>query len=221
MTNAIANRIQELGQQLPDTVQLVAVSKTVPVEKMRWAYEAGVRHFGESKVQEALEKQAALQDLPGIVWHFIGHLQSNKARKVFTAFDWVHSVDSVKLAQRFQQLTQELGPGPKLLLQVKMRPDPSKFGWCREDLEAHWDFLTGAEFQLRGLMTILPRGLTPGERLQVFQEMAQLRSQLQRAGLPQLTELSMGMSGDFPEAIAAGSTLVRIGQGIFGDRNYP
>ncbi|MDY7021126.1 MAG: YggS family pyridoxal phosphate-dependent enzyme, partial [Cyanobacteriota bacterium] len=122
MISSIAERIAEIRAQIPDVVRLVAVTKTVSVEAMRAAYAAGVRDFGENRIQEAMEKQEQLQDLPDITWHLIGHVQSNKAIKAVQHFQWIHSVDSLKLAKRLDKLAQESDCQPKVCLQVKILP---------------------------------------------------------------------------------------------------
>src|SRR4028118_2258788 len=118
MTGLIAERIANIRQQLPAGVRLIAVTKQVPVDAMREAYAAGIRDFGESRIQEAELKQSQLQDLPDITWHLIGHLQSNKARKALEQFHWIHSCDSLNLAQRLNRLAAELSLRPKVCLQV-------------------------------------------------------------------------------------------------------
>jgi pyridoxal phosphate enzyme (YggS family) len=218
---SIASRLAAIGQTLPPGVRLLAVSKTFPVTAIREAYGAGVRDFGESRIQEAIAKQAELHDLPDIRWHLIGHLQSNKAKKAVEQFDWIHTCDSLKLAQRLDRLAAELGKSPNVFLQVKPRPDANKYGWPLADLAADLPQLAQCQhLKIQGLMTILPLGLTTADTLKAFQETRDAAAHIAAAYGPPLamTELSMGMSGDYPIAIAAGSTMVRIGRGIFGDR---
>ena len=221
----IAQRLDQIQSQIPGSVQLVAVTKTFPADIVRLAYGLGLREFGESKVQEALEKQQQLTDLPDIVWHFIGRLQSNKSRKVIEHFDWIHSVDSLKLAQRLDRQSGELSRNPQCCLQVKLRPDPNKGGFEVDELKMALPELAQLEqLTIRGLMVIPPLGLTEEETRSLFAEAASLaddiRTLCQRHGWTDLRieTLSMGMSGDFESAIAAGSTLVRIGSGLFGHR---
>ena len=128
MTSSISVRIATLRSALPDSVRLIAVTKQVSTDAMRCAYAAGIRDFGESRIQEAATKQAELQDLSDLRWHFIGHLQTNKAKKAIEQFQWIHSVDNLKLAQRLNQLALELGVSPLVCLQVKILADPSKSG---------------------------------------------------------------------------------------------
>lgn len=217
----VIEQVKSLRQSIPSHIRLIAVSKQVSVSSMRLAYEAGIRDFAENRIQEALAKQLELQDLPDITWHFIGHLQRNKAKPALTHFDWIHSVDSLELAQRLNQLATELDTCPNLCLQVKVRHDPSKFGWTPAQLEQSLpDLKQLTALNLRGLMTILPLGLTADEELSAFQDLAALRNTLRTHPtypLP-ITELSMGMSDDYPSAIAAGATMVRLGRILFGER---
>jgi len=225
----IAQRLNDLRADLPDNVRLIAVSKQMPAEAIRIAYAAGVRDFGESRIQEAIAKQEELKDLPEIVWHFIGHLQTNKAQLALEHMNWIHSLDSLKLAQRLNELLARSGwrskPAPKFCLQVKFAPDPNKYGWDVAELEAdlpHLEQLT--HLDLCGLMTITPLGLADQETLQLFQAAAQFtqelqgRSRLNLPKLPELPELSMGMSNDYKLAIQAGATMIRLGRVLFGDR---
>lgn len=218
----ITQRLATIRQQLPPQVRLIAVTKQVSVEAMREAYAAGVRDFGESKVQEAETKLAQLSDLPDLNWHFIGHLQANKAKKALELFNWIHTCDSLKLAQRLNRLAAELSRQPKVCLQVKLIPDPNKFGWTVPELLEDLAELNQCDALLfQGLMTILPVGLSEAESLTVFdntRELAQkIRSQ-NYANLQQMPELSMGMSGDYHLAVQAGATMVRLGTIIFGER---
>ncbi len=217
----IAKNLAAIRATIPDPVRLLAVSKTFPAAAIRAAYGEGVRDFGESRIQEAIAKQAELTDLTDIQWHFIGHLQSNKAKKALTHFDWIHTCDHLALAQRLDRLAAELGQCPKILLQVKVRPDPDKYGWPLETLWPDLPALTQCHhLNIQGLMTILPLGLTSAETRQAFQETQAAATQIQTQFSPPLTmtELSMGMSGDYPLAVAAGATIIRVGRGIFGDR---
>jgi PLP dependent protein len=221
-SSAIAARLMTIRQEIPSTVRLIAVSKQVSPEQIREAYQAGVRDFGESRVQEAIPKQQDLHDLPDITWHFIGRLQTNKIRKVLEHFQWIHSVDSLKLAERLNCLATELKREPNVCLQVKLLPDPTKQGWSEADL---WqDLRTLDQFmslKIRGLMIIPPASLSDLELKNLFHKAQNLIQTLNRQNtfdLIHLEELSMGMSGDYPFAIASGATMVRIGSKIFGDR---
>lgn len=119
MISSINERITQIRASLPPSVRLIAVTKQMPTEVIRAAYAAGIRDFGENRIQEAASKKAQLHDLPDITWHFIGHLQANKAKKALEQFQWIHSVDNLKLAQRLDQLAQQLGVNPQVCLQVK------------------------------------------------------------------------------------------------------
>lgn len=221
MTGSITERIATIRQQLPPRVRLIAVTKRVSVEAMREAYEAGVRDFGESQIQEAAAKLIQLQDLSDINWHFIGHLQSNKVKKVLEQFQWIHACDSLKLAQRLNRLATELSVNPQVCLQVKLVPDPSKYGWTVPELLADLSELDRCQgLRIRGLMTILPLGLSQAQSLAVFEATRNLALKIGQQNWSNLKmqELSMGMSADYPLAIQAGATMVRLGQIIFGER---
>ncbi|GAB4189930.1 MAG: YggS family pyridoxal phosphate-dependent enzyme [Coleofasciculaceae cyanobacterium] len=224
MTSSIAERIVNIRQQLPTSVRLIAVTKQVPVEAMREAYSAGVRDFGESRIQEAEAKIAQLSDLPDLNWHLIGHLQSNKVKKAVEQFQWIHSCDNLQLAQRMNRIAAELGVKPKICLQVKVVPDPDKYGWSVSDLLADLPELDRCDaLQIRGLMTILPLGLSEQESLQVFERTRELALKIgqQHWSNLQIEELSMGMSDDYHLAVKAGATMVRLGRTIFGERTTP
>jgi len=221
LPDPIAQRITQIRQTLPASVRLMAVTKQVSLAAMRQAYQAGVRDFGESRVQEAELKQSQLQDLSDITWHLIGHLQANKAQKALQQFQWIHSVDSLSLAQRLHRLAETLPRKPQICLQVKVLPDPNKYGWSvaalMQDLPAldHCHHLN-----ICGLMTIPPLGLSHAEVLAVFQQTRQLAKAICQQGFPHLqpTELSMGMSDDYGLAVQAGATMIRLGRVLFGDR---
>ncbi|KZL50489.1 YggS family pyridoxal phosphate-dependent enzyme [Nodularia spumigena] len=221
MTSSISERITTIRASLPPSVRLIAVSKTFPAEDIRAAYNAGIRDFGENRIQEAASKQAELQDLPDITWHFIGGLQSNKAKKALELFDWIHSVDNLKLAQRLNQLAQQLGVTPQVCLQVKILPDPNKSGWTVPELLADLDALNQCKnLQIQGLMTIPPLGLNDDETIGVFNNTHKLAKEIQKQNWSHLKmpELSMGMSGDYQLAVPAGATMVRLGTILFGKR---
>lgn len=190
---------------------LVAISKGQPVEAIRAAYAAGLRHFGENRIQEAVPKIEAAQGA-GVeaTWHLVGHLQSNKAKAAATTFDVVHSVDSARLLARLDAAA----PAPRdVLLQVNIAAEPQKQGVAPAEVEA----LVGAareaaNLRLRGLMTIAPMAADPEEVRPVFRDLRRLADRFA------LTELSMGMTDDFEVAIEEGATLVRVGRAIFGER---
>lgn len=220
---SLETRLQKIRLAIPSTVRLVAVTKTFEATIVRAAYELGIREFAENKVQEALEKQEALSDLTDVTWHFIGHIQSNKSRKVVEHFDWIQSVDSLKLAKRLDRQAAELDKLPKCCLQVKLADDPSKDGFEVDELKAALPELDELRhLQICGLMTILPYGLERAQAIALFEQAEALRASLQNQPWQRLRmdELSMGMSNDFEMAIASGATTVRIGSGLFGDRQY-
>jgi hypothetical protein len=209
----------EIAAHLPASVKLIAVTKTKAIADIEAAYAAGIRDFAESRVQEALPKIEALANLTDINWHFIGRLQANKARRVVENFAWIHSVDHLSLAQRLDRIAQELAVSPNVLLQVKMVPDDNKTGWTPDHLRQELSEIKPLNaLKIKGLMTILPLGLTPSERQITFQNMADFAHNLNREFGLNLSELSMGMSQDYPQAIAAGATLIRLGTVLFGDR---
>lgn len=222
MTGSISHKINLIQQQIPENLKLIAITKQVSLEAMREAYEVGLRDFGENRLQEALVKQEQLKDLTDINWHFIGHIQKNKAKKIIEHFDWIHSVDNLSIAERLNKLAGELNCKPKVFLQVKALPDPNKYGWQLTDLLQ--DLASLNQFQqlnIQGLMTILPLGLSSTETLNAFQAIQQLAITIRQKDYPNLTmhELSMGMSSDYLLAIQAGATMIRLGSIIFGERN--
>ena len=198
-------------------IQLVAVSKTHPPELIHEAFEAGQRAFGESRVQDALPKLDALP--AGIEWHFIGHLQTNKIRKVVARFALFHGVDNENLAAQINRIAGELGVTANVLLEVNVSGEESKFGFAPENLPAALENLAPLPFlRIRGLMTMAPYSDNPEEARPFFAKLRELRNRLaSQTGLP-LSELSMGMSGDFEQGIAEGATIVRVGSAIFGSR---
>jgi pyridoxal phosphate enzyme (YggS family) len=202
----------------PHAIRLVAVSKTFSADVVRAAFDAGQRDFGENKVQEALQKMDALTDLP-IVWHLIGHLQSNKARKAAARFAWIHSIDDAALLQR----VAEAGGGRTIeaLVQVDLAGEPAKHGARPDDLPAIFDAAGGlAGVRVRGLMLLPPAAADPEHARRYFAQLRALRDELAARGVAasMLAELSMGMSHDLEVAIEEGATLVRVGSAIFGER---
>jgi PLP dependent protein len=222
MNTSISERIVSIRSSLPTSVKLIAVSKQASAQSIRSAYAAGIRDFGESRIQEAASKQAELQDLPDITWHFIGHLQSNKVKKAIEQFPWIHSVDNLRLVQRLDQLAQQLGVSPQVCLQVKILPDPNKSGWSVPELLADLPTLNQYKnLQIQGLMTIPPSGLNDSEILNVFNLNRELAKEIQEQNWShiKMQHLSMGMSGDYELAVQAGATMVRLGTILFGDRS--
>jgi len=220
----IARNIEELKarvREIAPGAQLLAVSKTFGTDAVREAYRVGQRAFGENYLQEALGKIEELRDeLPGLSWHFIGALQSNKTRAVAERFDWVQSVTSLRLARRLSE--QRPGNLPKLnvLVEVNVDASPTKSGVAPESLMALLEGACGLPgIALRGLMAI-PDPAPEEELRRKFLRMKALFDEANAAGFA-LDTLSMGMSADFELALACGSTMVRIGTAVFGARSYP
>lgn len=198
-------------------VELMAVSKTFPVERIAEAVDCGQLLFGENKVQELLAKKP---QLPGKVrWHLIGHLQSNKVRKVLPAAEAIHSVGSLDLAKDIQRIAGEMGLYPKIYLEVNVAAESSKHGFTPEGLKADLDAILDMDrLEVQGLMCIPPFDPDVERSRKYFQFLREYRDELARqSGVP-LTGLSMGMSHDFEMAIQEGSTVVRVGTAIFGGR---
>lgn len=220
MIASLQDHIAEFCAKIPRTVRIIAVTKTVSPEAMRAAYAAGIRDFGENRVQEAESKRAELKDLTDVTWHFIGHLQSNKAQRAIELFDWIQSVDSLKLAQRLDRLAAERHLNPQICLQVKLRPDANKSGFSVSEL---WEAIPQLEslknLQIRGLMVIPPIELESAETLELFQQAKALGEEIQQQSGLQLNQMSMGMSDDYAIAIQAGATMIRPGRVLFGARS--
>ncbi|MDX1304140.1 YggS family pyridoxal phosphate-dependent enzyme [Photobacterium sp.] len=206
-----------------DSVQLLAVSKTKPIAAIDEAITAGHRAFGENYVQEGVEKVQHFADSPyadQLVWHFIGPIQSNKTRLIAEHFDWVHSIDRAKIARRLSEQRPTGLPPLNVLLQVNTSNEESKSGVSFAELPALADEIASMpNLVLRGLMSIPQQADSYDSQYAAFKSLADAQQQL-RAKHPQLDTLSMGMSGDMEAAIAAGSTMVRIGTAIFGARDY-
>ncbi len=220
-TTKLLNRVRlaaEKSQRSPQDICIVAASKTRSADDIRTAYASGIRNFGENYLQEALQKIAALTDLE-LNWHFIGPIQSNKTRAIAENFDWVHSVERLKIARRLsEQRPGHLAP-LQICLQVNISAEASKSGVSPHELPALVEEVKKLPgLTLRGLMAI--PAATSEEQLQqrAFLEMAELLAQLQ-ACAPDMDTLSMGMSGDLEAAIAQGSNLIRVGTDIFGPRS--
>jgi pyridoxal phosphate enzyme (YggS family) len=208
-------RAAEHAGRSANTVTIVAVSKQQPASAIVIAHQSGVENFGESYVQEALPKMAELADLP-LVWHFVGRLQANKTRQVAQHFDWVHTVDRLKIAERLSEQRSPFAAPLNVLIQVNLSGEPQKAGVQPDETADLARAITALpRLTLRGLMTLPPHGDAASRW---FAQLAELRTRLVGAGIS-LDSLSMGMSDDFEEAVAAGATLVRIGTAIFGSRD--
>ena len=200
-----------------DDVTLVAVSKTYPPEFIRAAEAEGQVVFGESRIQEAMVKIPELSSR--LRWHFIGHLQSNKIRKALPLFELFHSVDSVELAEGINRIAAEEGFHPQVLLEVNIAGEASKFGFKPEQLDAEIERLLALpRLEIRGLMGMAPVVEKSDEARPYFAQLREIRDRLNSTHRLGLTELSMGMSGDFEAAILEGATLVRVGSALFGER---
>lgn len=200
-------------------VSLLAVSKTFPADAVREAYAAGQRCFAESYVQEALDKIAALRDLP-IEWHFIGPIQSNKTRAIAENFAWAHSVDRLKIAERLSSQRPPGMPPLQVCLQVNISDESSKSGVAPDDaIKLAGEIAALPNLKLRGLMAVPAPSDDEGVQRAAFAGLRGIFDELNRQGLG-LDTLSMGMSHDYKAAIAEGATIVRIGSAIFGNRNY-
>jgi PLP dependent protein len=200
------------------SVNLLAISKGQPVEKIRLVIEAGQRHFGENHVQEAEIKIVALAD-KSIEWHFIGHIQSNKTKKIAEHFTWVHSVDSMKIAKRLNDQRSLPLPPLNVCIEVNLEHETTKSGVAPHEVLALASYcLTLPRLALRGLMTIPPASQDMSEQRKAFHALFLIQQNLAKQGIV-LDTLSMGMSDDMESAIAEGATIVRIGTALFGARH--
>jgi len=203
-----------------DDVELVAISKTHDAEKVREAVEGGQLLFGESRVQEARVK---IPDLPSnLRWHFVGHLQKNKIRHALPLFELIHSVDSLALAEDVNRIAEEDGLHPRVLLEVNVAGEGSKFGFKPEMLRTEMESLLALpRLSILGLMTIPPLAEEAEVSRKHFIQLRELRDRLQTEFHVDFAQLSMGMTQDFPVAVEEGATLVRVGTAIFGERSKP
>ena len=202
-------------------VTLIAVSKTKPVETLQEAYDLGVRVFGENKVQELTEKYEALPE--DIHWHMIGHLQRNKVKYIIDKAELIHSVDSIRLAEAIEKEAAKRNITANILIEVNVAREESKFGLMPEEIDEFVDKVS--EFEhicVKGLMTIAPYVENPEENRPIFARLRKLSVDIavKNAHNIIMSILSMGMTGDYQVAIEEGATLVRVGTGIFGERNY-
>jgi len=230
----IARRVAAVREQIaraaaragrpPEDITLVAVSKTQPPDAVREAFAAGLRHFGENKVQEAEGKIAALEDLraSGLRWHMIGHVQSNKGRRAAELFDAVDSVDDVTLAKRLERGAEQARRQLPVLIQVDLGKETTKFGMDEAHLFPTLEQLRGYKaVHVEGLMVLPPLADDPEEARPYFRRLRELLEQARDQGLVRGRTLSMGMSHDFEVAIQEGATQVRVGTAIFGERKTP
>ncbi len=215
---------QKAGRH-PDTVKIIAVTKKQEIKKLREAYALGLRCFAENYVQEALAKQAQLVDLSGVSWHFIGHLQRNKVRQVVGAFAYIHSIDSLRLAQAVSRIAQERGLRQKVLLEINVGQETSKSGFAPEDLSKilHPELAELPGLDLCGIMSFPPPSEDPElsrryfRQTRVFLQSCQERLVNTRHA-DTFCELSMGTSGDYFWAVVEGATMVRLGTTLLGHR---
>ena len=219
----ILERAARRSSRKPDEIQLMAVSKTFPPEKIREAYVMGLRLFGENRVQEFAGKADALRDLPGAQWHLIGHLQTNKAAKAAELFAAVDSLDSLRLAEKLNAAAEKLGRDLAALVEVNVGGEAAKSGLAPDSSELD-DILTAApkfsRLHVQGLMTVPPFNEDPQAARPFFRQLRELRDKIAARKLSGISMdvLSMGMSHDFEVAIEEGSTCVRLGSAIFGER---
>ncbi|MDC3040810.1 YggS family pyridoxal phosphate-dependent enzyme [Prochlorococcus sp. AH-736-B08] len=203
----------KIKSKIPSNVNILAVSKGFKSQEIKTIQNLGQNDFGESKFQEAFEKKLILKDLQQIKWHFIGRIQSNKIRKIVQNFQYIHSVDSFEKLQKISNISFQEKKNPCIMLQVKLSDDPTKGGFNPQLLMLKWKEIQELKnITLSGLMTINPQGLSSKENLELFKKCRSLADSLR------LKDCSMGMSGDWQEAIDAGSTWLRLGSMIFGYR---
>ena len=210
----ISNYLQ-IKKQLPLNVNLLAVSKGFSSKEIKIINNLGQNDFGESRFQEAIEKKLLLDDFKNIKWHFIGRVQTNKIRKIVQNFEYIHSVDSYEKLLKISNVSFEEKRNPIVMLQVKLSDDPNKGGFNPNVLLEKWDQIKEFKsIKIKGLMTINPKGLSSIENIKLFKKCRSLADSLK------LQDCSMGMSGDWEEAVEAGSTWLRLGSIIFGNRTY-
>ena len=204
-----------------EEVTLIAVSKTKPVEDLKEAYACGIRYFGENKVQEIMDKYPQMP--ADVKWHMIGHLQRNKVKYIVDKTAMIHSVDSLRLAETIQNEASKHQVSVPILLEVNVAEEDSKFGLSVKDtLPLAEQISTFPNLQIKGLMTIAPFVENPEENRWVFRQLKKLSVDIDEKNIDNvdMCVLSMGMTGDYEVAIEEGSTMVRVGTGIFGSRNY-
>jgi len=217
--SSIADNITQINNELGKySCRIIAVSKYVGIEKIQQAYDAGIRDFAESKAQDALVKMESLSDevKNDISWHFIGHLQSNKAKKIVGNFDYIHSVDSLKLAELINDLAKDKGFVQKILLQVNIADETTKFGFMPEELiKVFHEIISLKNISVEGLMMMAPYLENKDELGSLFSALREFGRKLECEFGFAVKEFSMGMSNDYKVAVKEGSTMVRIGTKIF------
>jgi pyridoxal phosphate enzyme (YggS family) len=224
----VANNVERIRDRMqtaaaragrsPSDITLVAVTKTVSAERIQQVLDAGIENIGENRIQEAAPKIEAI-GADAATWHLIGTLQSNKARRATELFDVIQSVDSIKLATRLNALAGETNRSLPVLLEVNTSDEDTKHGFAADDLLTIWSEIAGLDrLDVRGLMTIGPNSGGETAARTSFQLLSRLRDTIVQEHEVALPELSMGMTGDFEIAIEEGSTMVRVGRAIFGER---
>lgn len=221
--NRVLKNIENIKQinGLDTEVTLISVSKTKPVEAIKEVYEAGCRDFGENKVQELVAKYEQLPK--DINWHMIGHLQRNKVKYIIDKVSYIHSVDSIRLASEISKQAVKHGRQMKILLEVNVSKEESKFGIMLDELhEIYKEISSLPNILVCGLMTVAPYVIEPNQNRKYFSDLKQVLVDIQSKNIDNtiMSDLSMGMSGDYLVAIEEGATFVRVGTGIFGVRDY-
>ena len=222
--NLVKKNIEEAcdtAGRSPQEVTLIAVSKTKPVEMLKEAYDAGARVFGENKVQEIVDKYDQMPS--DVQWHMIGHLQRNKVKYIIDKVDLIHSVDSVRLAETIDKEAEKHGVIANILIEVNVAKEESKFGLMPEEVPEFVEKIAGfPHIRVKGLMTIAPFVENPEDNRPVFAHLRKLSVDIAKKNIDNITMsiLSMGMTNDYQVAIEEGATMVRVGTGIFGARDY-
>ena len=222
--NLVKKNIEEAcdtAGRSPQEVTLIAVSKTKPVEMLKEAYDAGARVFGENKVQEIVDKYDQMPS--DVQWHMIGHLQRNKVKYIIDKVDLIHSVDSVRLAETIDKEAEKHGVIANILIEVNVAKEESKFGLMPEEVPEFVEKIAGfPHIRVKGLMTIAPFVENPEENRPIFAHLRKLSVDIAKKNIDNITMsiLSMGMTNDYQVAIEEGATMVRVGTGIFGARDY-
>ncbi|MEI8129042.1 MAG: YggS family pyridoxal phosphate-dependent enzyme [bacterium] len=217
--NTVRDNLLQIQEEIaPYTPNIIAVTKYFDESKIVEAYDAGLRDFGEARVLDAIEK---IQKLPKEIkknskFHLIGHLQTNKARKAVGNFDYIHSIDSLKLANTVSEAALEAGIRQKILLQINNANEEQKFGFSKGELLNDFEAILALKgVEVVGLMNMAPFGLNKQDLNDLFKDIVDLKNELERKFDCELKEISMGMSGDYKEAVVAGATMLRIGRKLF------